>query len=90
MRAELAQLREAALAEVAAARTEQELDAVRIRYLGRKGSLTTVVRGLRELPAAERPAEGALINEVKETLEARLVEASGRLERERLRRRLAE
>ena len=90
MRAELAKLRDAALAEIGAARTEEELDVVRLRYLGRKGSLTTFVRSLRDLPPEERPSVGALINEVKAAVEARLVEAGEQLGRERLRRRLSE
>jgi len=87
---ELATLRQAAAAEIGAARTESELDAVRVRYLGRKGSLTLAVRGLRDVPAAERPAVGALLNEVKQAVEGLLATAAERLGRERVLRGLAE
>jgi phenylalanyl-tRNA synthetase alpha chain len=90
LRAELAQLREAAVAEIAACRSEAELEAVRIRFLGRKGSLTTALRGLREAPAAERPALGALLNATKQAVEERLAEAAARLTGEWLRQSLAE
>jgi phenylalanyl-tRNA synthetase alpha chain len=90
LRAELHALREAALAEVAASRTEAELEAVRVRWLGRKGSLTTVVRGLRDVPPEERPAVGALVNEAKEAVEAACAAARDRLGQDRLLRRLAE
>ena len=90
MRAELAELREAALAEVAACRSEEELEAVRVRYLGRKGSLTTVIRGLRDAPAEERPALGALLNETKAVVEEALTAATGRLAHASLARSLAE
>jgi phenylalanyl-tRNA synthetase alpha chain len=90
VRAALAELRQAALAEIAACRTESELEAVRVRYLGRKGSLTTVVRGLRDVPAEDRPAVGALVNEAKEAVEAGLATAATRLASEGLARRLAE
>jgi len=90
VRAELEQLREAALAEIAACRSEAELEAIRIRYLGRNGSLTTIIRGLRDVPAAERPAVGALLNETKQLVEGRLAEVAERLGREQLARRLAE
>jgi phenylalanyl-tRNA synthetase alpha chain len=43
---------------------------VRVRYLGRKGSLATILRGLGQLAPAERPAAGKLANEVKERLDA--------------------
>jgi phenylalanyl-tRNA synthetase alpha chain len=72
LRAELAELREAALADVAACRTEAELEAVRVRYLGKKGSLNAVLRGLGQLPAEERPVLGALANDVKRAVEAGL------------------
>ena len=86
MRADLAQLREAALAEIAASRGPAELEAIRVRYLGRKGSLNAVLRGLGALPAEERPAMGALANEVKDAIQAALAErtaAQGAAELER-------
>jgi len=90
LKAELAQLREAATAEIGGARTGAELEAVRVRYLGRKGSLTTIVRGLRDVAPGDRPAVGALVNEVKDAIEAELASATVRLERERLARSVAE
>ena len=65
MRAVLAELREAALAEIAAVDSVDVLEALRLKYLGRSGSLNQVLRGLGQLPADERPAMGALANEVK-------------------------
>ena len=89
MREELARLREAALAEIAACRAEADLEAVRIRYLGRKGSLTQVVRGLATVPPDERPALGALVNQAKEAVEAAVTRAGERLAAERLAHSLA-
>jgi phenylalanyl-tRNA synthetase alpha chain len=48
---------------------------VRERYLGRKGELTAVVRQMAAVPAAERPAMGALLNEIKDEIEQRIEEA---------------
>src|SRR5439155_1240513 len=73
----------------ASGRAEAELEAVRIRYLGRKGSLTQVVRGLATVPPAERPALGALVNQAKEAVEAAVAAAGERLAAERLARSLA-
>jgi len=86
---ELARLREAALAEIAACGTEAELEAVRVRYLGRKGSLTEAVRGLGRVPPAERPALGALVNQAKEAVEAAVAVAGERLAAARLAESLA-
>jgi phenylalanyl-tRNA synthetase alpha chain len=46
------------------------LDAVRVQYLGKKGELTILLKGLGKLPAEERPAVGAEINKAKAVVEA--------------------
>jgi phenylalanyl-tRNA synthetase alpha chain len=69
---ELSALGSVAQAELAAATDMAGLDAVRVRYLGRKGSLAAILRGLGGLDAAARPLAGKLANEVKERLEAAL------------------
>ncbi|GMW00118.1 MAG: phenylalanine--tRNA ligase alpha subunit [Candidatus Hydrogenedentota bacterium] len=55
----------------AAAQAESlaELDAVRVRYLGRKGLLTDVLRSVSQLPAEERPAAGQAANVVKNRIQ---------------------
>jgi phenylalanyl-tRNA synthetase alpha chain len=68
VRAALAELRQAAAAEVAACASAGELEAVQVKYLGRKGSLNGILRGLGQLPADERPTMGALANQVKEEI----------------------
>lgn len=45
------------------------LDDVRVQYLGKKGELTGLLKGLGKLPAEERPAAGAEINKAKEALQ---------------------
>ena len=57
-------LLEQAGAAVAAAGSVQELDQVRVDYLGKKGPLTALRKGLGKLTAEERPVAGAKINEV--------------------------
>ena len=90
MRAVLAELREAALAEIAGVEGEDGLEAIRLKYLGRNGSLNAVLRGLGQLPADERPAMGALANDVKGAVIAALDVRRDALDSERLRRSLAE
>ena len=54
------------------AASSAELEALRVRYLGRQGALTQLLRSLGTLPAAERPLVGAAANEAKRELEALL------------------
>jgi phenylalanyl-tRNA synthetase alpha chain len=90
LQAELARLREEAEAEIAAAGSADVLEAIRIRYLGRKGSLNTVLRGLGQLPPDERPAMGAAANAVKTQVSDALEAKAATLARAGLERALAE
>ncbi len=67
---QLEALQEEALAALAAAKDQKSLEEWRVRYLGRRGALTAVMRGLRQIPPEERPKVGQAANRVKETLEA--------------------
>jgi len=72
---ELADLAARARRDIAEAADEAALEAVRVRYLGRKdGELTTRMKSVSALPAAERPAAGAALNRTKTELEAALAE----------------
>jgi len=75
------QLRAAALAALAAAGDQRALDAWRIEYLGRKGRLTGVLRGLAALSIDERKALGAAANALKEELESAFETRSEELRR---------
>jgi phenylalanyl-tRNA synthetase alpha chain len=84
---------EGALGEVSRAETTQAVEQVRVRYLGKKGALTDLLRGLPGLPAAERPAVGREANRAKTELEEALgrrlatvaeAERRGRLAAERV------
>ena len=61
-------IRAEALSAVDSASDPATLDDVRVRYLGRNGRLTLLVRSLRSLDPTERPAAGARINTAKETV----------------------
>ena len=52
-------------AEIEGARTPDEIEAIRVRYLGRKGAITSFLRGIGEAPAEERPRLGAEANRLK-------------------------
>ncbi len=73
MEAALRGLRQAFDADLAAAGDAPAVEAVRVRYLGKKsGRLTHLMKGLGRLPAAQRPAAGQLLNRLKADLEAAL------------------
>jgi phenylalanyl-tRNA synthetase alpha chain len=86
---ELELARDEALAAIGAASTLAELDTVRVAYLGKKGSLTGVLRGLGGLSAEERPAVGKTANEVRMVLEAALDERRAELSASALDERVA-
>ena len=69
---ELEEQRDSGLAQIAEAADLAALDAVRVAYLGKKGSLTGVLRGLGSLPPEERPLAGKVSNDVRLALEAAL------------------
>jgi phenylalanyl-tRNA synthetase alpha chain len=87
--AQLAELRDRALAAVAGSDTPDELDAVESAYLGRKGELRTLLGGIGGLPAEDRPRVGALANPAREQLESAIAHRRERLESIALEVRLA-
>jgi len=86
---EIQKLVEAAYAEIDAADELSALDAVRVSYLGKKGQLTALLKGLSSLPAEDRPKAGQAINEAKQAVQQRLNSRREALESEALAARLA-
>jgi phenylalanyl-tRNA synthetase alpha chain len=81
---ELKRIEEQARSELAAAPDKASLEAWRVAFLGRKGHLTAVLRGLSELPVEERRQVGALANRLKEALESALTEREAQIEAKHL------
>ncbi|MDN6832869.1 MAG: phenylalanine--tRNA ligase subunit alpha, partial [Enterobacterales bacterium] len=86
----LAELVAQAKAAVENAQDIATLDNVRVEYLGKKGHLTLQMTSLRELPAEERPAAGAVINQAKQEVQEALNARKSDLESAALNARLAE
>ena len=55
--------------QVASSRNETEIEAIRVKYLGKKGELTAILKQMGSLSPEERPKMGALVNEAKQELE---------------------
>src|ERR1700720_854740 len=72
MREQLEALRAAAMAELGDGASAEQIEAVRVRVLGRGGELTDVMRRMREVPNEERPAIGQLVNQIKREIESRI------------------
>ena len=85
----LESLVEAALAEVAGAGDARALDDVRVRYLGKKGEISALLKSLGGLSAEERPKAGALINEAKQRVQAAIDERRQTLEEAALNQQLS-
>jgi phenylalanyl-tRNA synthetase alpha chain len=86
---DLNSLMDEARAAVAGAADTRALEEVRVRYLGRKGELTALLKGLGSLPDAERPAAGQAINTAKQQLTEAIAARRGELERSALQARVA-
>jgi phenylalanyl-tRNA synthetase alpha chain len=85
----LDQLVQEALNEFQAVENPDALERAKARYLGRAGVITGLLKGLGRLPAEERPAAGARINQAKQTLEEALARAREALAWRKLEERLA-
>jgi len=68
----LLQMAEEAKKVLEEAKSLEEINEVRIRYLGKKGELTQILRGMGALPPDRRPRVGQVANEVREVIEAAL------------------
>jgi len=86
---DLEALRDEALASIAAAQDTASLDALELDILGKKGRLTTVLRGIGALPADDRPQIGAVANAVRGSIETALADRGAVLRGSELETRLA-
>ncbi len=75
MKEQLQQIKQAALEALAAAQSSADLEELRVKFLGKKGELTAVLKMMGKLSAEERPVMGALANAVRAEIEAKLEEA---------------
>ena len=69
MKEKLDEIRVAASSAIAAAETEKEIEELRVKFLGKKGELTAILKQMGSLSAEERPIMGQLVNEAKQKTE---------------------
>ena len=80
MKEQLAKIRAEALSAFEGVKDAAALDELRVKYLGKKGELTAVLKQMGRLSAEERPAMGQLANEVRAALESALETAARKME----------
>lgn len=88
MKEKVAQLREQAQVKIESAVSLQELEEIRVKLLGKKGELTEISKGMKNLSPEERPVLGQLVNETREfitnLLETKNLELKEKEKEERL------
>ena len=86
---ELQKLQQTALEEISQAATTADLNDLRVRYLGKKGSVQALMKNMKSLPAAEKPAYGQKVNGLKQELQTAMDARKEMLEKAELDRRIA-
>ena len=81
MKEQLTAIRAAALAAVETAKTAAEVEELRVRFLGKKGEVSAILKQLGSLSAEERPVIGQLANEIRADIEAAITNAKTALEK---------
>ena len=80
MKEKLQTLKGEAVKQIQEADIPEKLNDVRIRFLGKKGELTAVLKGMKDVAAEERPKVGQMVNETREAIEALLDEAKKKMD----------
>ena len=89
MEKQIAELQQTALAAIAGSAQLSALQELRVQYLGKKGALTALLRGMGSLSPEERPRVGQLVNDVRQRLETALAEKEAVLSEQALAQKLA-
>lgn len=89
MQERLEELQKEALQKIVDSKDLKELNDIRVAYLGKKGPITEVLRGMGKLSAEERPKMGALVNVVREKIASKIEEKQTILEEEAVNAKLA-
>ena len=88
MKEQIEQIKQKSIEEIGNSKDLKSLEELRIKYLGKKGELTAVLRGMKDLSPEERPVIGNFVNEVKEKLENLIQEKEEAFKKKELNKRL--
>ena len=81
MQEKLAKIREEAIRQIQEADVPEKLNEARVKFLGKKGELTAVLKGMKDVAPEERPKVGQLVNETRTAIEDILEETKTKMER---------
>ena len=90
MKEKLEQISKQAKEKISEIKDLQALNDVRVKILGKKGELTEILRGMKDLSAEERPIIGSLVNRVRDEIEDTIKKAEELLKEKELERKLEE
>lgn len=79
MKERLQKIREEAIAKIQASDNLDKLNEIKVAILGKKGELTEVLKGMKDVAAEDRPVVGQLVNETRAAIEAKLDEVKNQL-----------
>ncbi|MCQ1531027.1 phenylalanine--tRNA ligase subunit alpha [Lutispora saccharofermentans] len=88
MKDKLEKIKSESIVEIDNVENAQQLEEIRIKYLGKKGELTQLLRGMGQLSPEERPLIGQLANEVRDQINDKIEETAYCLKRKDLEKRL--
>ena len=90
MKEKLEQISKETIAKIQEINSMQELKDLKVKVLGKKGELTEILRGMKDLSPEERPVVGALVNTVKDEIDSAISNAEELLQQKELERKLEE
>ena len=76
MQEKLKKIREEAIARLTEAGSAEEINEIRVAFLGKKGALTEVLKGMRDVAPEDRPKVGQMVNETRAAIEKILEEGA--------------
>ena len=88
MKQKLEELLKSCSDEISNSKCLKELEDVRVKYCGKTGELTLILRGMKDLTPEERPVIGALVNQVRDSIESQINKAREEFDKAEIEQRL--
>ena len=88
MQEQIAKIKENALEEIKKVEDSKSLNEVRVKYLGKKGELTQLLRGMGALAPEERPKIGSMVNEIRDEIEKEIQDKERKFEEQEMQEKL--
>ncbi|MDU1375064.1 MAG: phenylalanine--tRNA ligase subunit alpha, partial [Staphylococcus epidermidis] len=86
----MSELKQQALVDINEAKDAQALQEVKVKYLGKKGSVSGLMKNMKDLPNEDKPAYGQKVNELRQTIQSELDERQKLIKEEKLNQQLSE